>query len=469
MSPNPTRPGQARSRLSAAWRWAAVLWALAIAFAPTAAWASDHADPIDPLNRRRLEGGITDLFVFPVTADGRPAFPFQRSDGLSLAAPDLSPRPALTDEQRSQITHMVVILCVRRSLTQTGSLRLVPYTYKVHMDLTSTVSYDDTPADHPEPPHDHSEGDDHDHAPRPSTSPASRPARPTGAEARARYGGFVETSLGIKDDVLIEIGFENDASVREFQVKGLKDPEVVLSKGAVDPRKITVWSGVRDDPFIFPAFFRTNVVAVVMSIPMTKFPEGQKDWLVWATSHQGNRQLDHVGRSQRTQNPRFELLNTLPPRDQVAAIAAEHESPGLFRDIALRLNFRAAFAYRAWDQVPDVMIFTTRHQAGFPNGRFLTDDVAAMLAQHGDIQLLELSHIIGGWPRQTTNDKPFLAAYPYLAPPWPDRDPDPPPGLSMASWAKLFGIALGLLLLLVLENWVVARWYHRRKLRRRYL
>ncbi|WP_410965940.1 DUF4331 family protein, partial [Salmonella sp. SAL4438] len=75
---------------------------------------------------------------------------------------------------------------------------------------------------------------------------------------------------------------------------------------------------------------------------------------------------------------------------------------------------------------------------GFPNGRYLSDDVAALLAQHGDTLLFELSHQHpnGGWPRRTTNVKPFLkttedkpmdAEFPYLAEPWPDKMPAPPP------------------------------------------
>lgn len=68
----------------------------------TSLFASDHADPIDPFNRERLEGGITDLF-FPILADGKPAFPFHRTDGISLAMLDLSLRPALTAGERSQI------------------------------------------------------------------------------------------------------------------------------------------------------------------------------------------------------------------------------------------------------------------------------------------------------------------------------------------------------------------------------
>src|SRR5579863_4198275 len=92
--------------------------------------ASDHADPIDPFNLVPLEGGITDLFVFPVDADGKLAVPFQRPQG-----PERKKRPELTREQQGKLKDLVVILCVRRALTETGSLMLEPYTYSVHMDL----------------------------------------------------------------------------------------------------------------------------------------------------------------------------------------------------------------------------------------------------------------------------------------------------------------------------------------------
>ena len=176
---------------------------------------------------------------------------------------------------------------------------------------------------------------------------------------------------------------------------------------------------------------------MVMTIPVSAFPDGQKDWLLWGTSSKGNRQIDHVGRSLRTQNPRFEMLNTLPPRQHKAAIDEEHEHPSLLRDIALRFNMQSLFAYRTWDHVPDVMVYTTRFGVGFPNGRLLTDDVAALLAQHGDTLLLELSHHTGGWPRRTTNDKDFLAKFPYLAAPWDDKPAEPPLGLQPESWFKL--------------------------------
>jgi hypothetical protein len=440
----------------------------AAVFFSSSLFASDHADPIDPFNRERLEGGITDLFVFPILDDGKPAFPFERKDATSLAKPDLSLRPALGREKQSKIKSLVVIMCVRRALTETGSLRLEPYTYRIHMDLHSTVSFENTPADMPSGSKPLEGGVGY----KPLTKPDS--VRPTGAEARARYGGSIANPAGISDDVLIEFTLKNDATIRDIRPKGLKgitDLKSFHVGPEADPGMPNAWASVRDDPFIFPAFFGTNVVAMVLTIPMSAFPDGQQDFLVWGTSSKGTRQIDHVGRSLRTQNPRFELLNTLPPREHKAAILEEHEHPSLLRDIALRFNAQSIFAYRKWDFVPDVMIFTTRFGVGFPNGRVLTDDVAALLAQHGDTLLLELSHHTGGWPRQTMNDKPFLESFPYLAEPWDDKDVPPAEGLEPESWFKLIVIAVAALLVLAVENWLVARWYYQYhdKLRRRNL
>jgi len=64
-----------------------------------------------------------------------------------------------------------------------------------------------------------------------------------------------------------------------------------------------------------------------LAAPLDAFPGNPTHWLVWATSSRDGKQIDHVGRSLRTQNPRFELLNTLHPREHVAAIEAEIQKP----------------------------------------------------------------------------------------------------------------------------------------------
>ena len=233
---------------------------------------------------------------------------------------------------------------------------------------------------------------------------------------------------------------------------------------------------------------------MVLSIPLDAFPPDQENWVLWATSTENGKQVDHVGRSLRTQNPRFDMLNTLPPNQHVKAIAEERLHPSLMRDLALRINLQGTFAFRDWDEVPDVMLYSKRTPVGFPNGRLLTDDVAERLATYGDTLLKEISYITGKWPRATKNDMPFRLtaaaacrgaaeaadpkcdqsvpenlAFPYLPDPWPEKKAKPPYALTEASQLKLWGIALAIVILLVLENWLVALWYHRKKLRERFL
>lgn len=382
--------------------------------------ASDHADPIDLFNRKPLEGGITDLFFFPRTDEGG-------------------------------VKRMELILCVRRALTQTGSLMLEPYTYTVFMDLNSAVTFDND-------------------------------------EQLKRYGGTVSLPANIDGKVKIKIRLTDKAEL----VGGRPEFEGFI--GSTDAARIPVKTGVFDDPFIFPTFFGTNVVGMVIGIPLDAFPANQHDFILWAASSRDGKQIDHVGRSLRTQNPRFDFLNTLPPSQHIAAIKAERAQPSLMRDIFLKFNFQSTFAFRDWDEVPDVMIYTDRRPVGFPNGRKLTDDVAELLATYGDTLLKEISYITGKWPRATTNDMPFRLraadecraapvplppecdqtvpenlVFPYLADKWPDKMPKPPPRLHEANRVKLWLIGLGLLAALLLENAIVALWYHRKQLRKRFL
>ena len=342
------------------------LWsALVVSILVRPTCGSDHADPI---KLKRLEAGLTGLFVFP------------------------------SDQERK----LVVVLGVRRALTQAPPYELEPYTYSIYFDLHSAVAFDSE-------------------------------------EDRMRYGGTVITPEDIGADAAIEFRLHNDATLRDQSIQGL-----------ADPGEIRIWAGVRDDPFIFPRFFGTNIVAMVASIPFPSFPDGQRDWLVWATSRRGEKQLDHVGRSLRTMLPRFDFLNTLPPHEHVAALQAAHEDPGLLRDIA-RNEIMPLFALRQYDFVPDVMVFTRRFPIGYPNGRLLTDDVAALACQQGDCLLWELSFADSEqWPRGTTNDKPFLDEFPYLAEPWPVRAPAPMPGLTTKNRILLVVLVIAIVLLFVL-------------------
>lgn len=437
----------------------------------SAARASDHADPIDVAGRNRQEPGLTDLFVFPVLRDDSPAFPRQRTAGIPLTDQTADLQGAqLTVEQRNELDALVIILCARRQLTDRTTLELDSIRYTVHMDFTSPVvthlPEEDraaAPASHPAPGEAVGDQSDADSENRPMP-PHSHSARPTVREAIARYGGWIREPSEIHADASVTFQLNDDATLNGAPRYGGR-----LTDGWSGSPTIRFTSGVYDDPFIFPAFFGTNVVAMAIRIPVELLPADSDTVLVWATSHRLQNQLDHVGRSARTQNPRFDLLNTLPPSRHVAALLAEHEQPSLVRDLKLRAGLGSLFAYREWDFVPDVLILSLRHEVGFPNGRLLTDDVAALLARQGETQLWELSHHNATWPRRQTNDKPFAATFPYLAEPWVERPQPTAPGLTTASILKLIGLGVLLLLLLAVENALVVYLVHRWKARRRFL
>ena len=172
---------------------------------------------------------------------------------------------------------------------------------------------------------------------------------------------------------------------------------------------------------------------MVLSIPFSSFPNNnQRDWLLWGTSTQikDGVQIDHVGRSNRTQVGRFDFLNTLHPSQHVAAIEEHNRTRERIQKFLMQCfpplvnAYQPLFAIRHYDYVPDVMIFTKQYPVGFPNGRKLTDDVAVLTCDQGDCPLIENSFIDSTqWPRATVNDKPFLPEFPYLAEPW---DATPP-------------------------------------------
>jgi hypothetical protein len=301
---------------------------------------------------------------------------------------------------------MQVILTVRRGLTQPAPFDLSKFRYRVNFDTHSKVSFDN-------------------------------------AQDRARYGGTIVAPNDIKADSSIEIRLNDDASLSSKVVTGLNNSD-----------DIRIYTGVRDDPFIFPKFFGTNVIAMVISMPMTAFPDGQQVWLVWATSSDDKGQIDHVGRSLRTMLPRFDKLNTLPPSEHVRFLNEQHTNPSLLQDIA-RTFIGPLFALRQYDFAPDVMIYSKRLPVGFPNGRRLTDDVAALTCEQGECLLWEQSYANSKvWPRKTVNDRLFLGDSPYLGEPWPNKKPAPDPELTSKNKFLLGGIAVLLLGFIVLP-WVL--------------
>ncbi len=319
---------------------------------------------------------------------------------------------------------MIVALGTRRSLTAGGPYNLQPFAFTVNMDLHTQVTYDD-PAD------------------------------------LARYGGTVVHPEGIHPDIVIRMRLNDDASVKEMKVTGLPHPE-----------NIRVFTGPRDDPFIFPRFFGSNVIAMVFSIPMSEFPPNQQDWLLWGTSSwaDSGKQIDHVGRSNRTQNARNDFLNTLPPNEHVAALQEMSKKRKRTEKMLMQVSLPLAnlfhlqvmlYPYDLTD--PDVMIYTNRRPPGYPNGRMLPDDVAYDTCQVGDCTLMALSYAESTqFPRATVNDKPFLDHFPYLAEPWPEKTGPPPGEHAYPLW-----LTLGILVLIVsgipfLVGWFLGRWREKR-------
>ena len=310
---------------------------------------------------------------------------------------------------------MIVVFNVRRALTAAPPYDFAPYEYTVNFDLHSKVRFDSE-------------------------------------EDRARYGGTVVNPDGIEADASVTIHLNDDASLKSKAIKGLKNQEA-----------ITLYTGVRDDPFIFPRFFNVNVVSMVMRIPKSSFPSNQQDWLLWGTSKnvRDGKQIDHVGRSNRTQLGRFDILNTVHPNQHVALIKEKAESRKKVQEFFLacipalaQLNQLSGLLFRHYDMVPDVMIYTSRFSPGFPNGRRLTDDVALLTCSQGDCPLQENAFIdTTQWPRSTINDKPFMSEFPYLAEPWPARPQTPPP----SCWPYILKFLLipGIILLAVIIGGVI--------------
>lgn len=337
---------------------------------PAMVAASDHADPVA---LGAPESNITDLFFFP------------------------------------QGDQMILIFNIVRALLKPEPYDLSPFSYEIHMDLTTPVSFQDD-------------------------------------ANRARYGGTVLVPDQIHPDVTIKIRLNDDVSIKQVTFTGLAETD-----------KIRQYFNVRDDPFVFPRFFGKNVISMVMSIPLSSFPKGQHDFILWGSTSKDGALIDHVGRSIRSQLPRFGFLNTLPPKDHLKALM-EHKA--FWDDVYNFLHanrewwsvaagdfLQFTLQLRKYDLQPDVMIYTDRFPVGYPNGRVLTDDVVAQTCSFGDCLLQEISFIEGGWPRATVNDKPFTTDWPFEAAPWPNQATMP------AATGSAWPYVIGLLLLLALFFW----------------
>ncbi|MBD8525096.1 hypothetical protein [Pseudomarimonas arenosa] len=316
---------------------------------------------------------------------------------------------------------LVVVLDVHPGLTQSPPLPLSAIEFVLHFDFKPNLSFDNE-------------------------------------EDRRRYGGSIRKPDAISADASLHLRLNEQAELSLQQVQGLHDAA-----------SIRIFSGLRDDPFIFPRFFGKNVVSMTLQIPWSAFPDQQRNFMLWAVTMKQGQQTDHVGRSNRTQLGRFDFLNPLPPSEHLPAIMQVMDQRAKVQAFLGRFNetqalaglWQYVFSIRKYDLVPDVMIYSRDFPVGFPNGRRLEDDVAALTCSVGDCVLQEVSFIEGQWPRQTINDKPFMPDWPYLAEPWPDK-PAGAPRISLFAWWPLY---LGLLLLFAVAlgySWLIFRWGLRR-------
>ncbi len=454
--------------------------------------ASDHADPMSPINPFKLQddpvANITDLHAFVADTNGA---------------------PILTEARLPEGDQLVVSLCVRRRLLPwqiPGLSNDVPrYSFRVHLDLNPDVRVFDSSKTR--------DGRDYQStlnrlnaliATGTSEAAAASRQRSTLIEEHERdqaaqdlYGGIIRNPSTIAEEAILDFqlafnsdGENSEVSLSKHQVEGIAAEVNVVSneRRSLDgereisrltprrPDRINVQCGIFDDPFIFPRFFRGNVIGIVTSIPLRALrpPQAQSitngPILIWATTHLPNgQQSDHVGRSLRTQLPRFGYLNGLHPSRHVAEIQRVHDRPDLLENI-LATFIAPLEAHRHYDNVPDVMVFDLRKPAKFPNGRWFADDVAKTLADAGETLLLELSVAESRqYPRSTINDKPFSMTFPYLAPRWtteesnaarlrgstldefmvpaaPDNDAIALPDLHRNVWANLWlSLSVGLL------------------------
>lgn len=196
---------------------------------------------------------------------------------------------------------------------------------------------------------------------------------PTGAA----YGGTLLEPGKVAEEYVFEVHFDEQGQPR-LRLEGLPDSARA---------QVKLFAGLRDDPFIRAPRMGRNVAAVVLELPLTLVRGSSSTLLVWGTSKVPELHgpvSEHAGLALRSQRAANDAMNTLRPRDHYAVLGMR----------------------------PDVMILDLSRPIAFPNGRELADDVVATDPVLGPSE---------GPGRQTTNDRPFLPHFPYLAAPHPAR------------------------------------------------
>ncbi|MCI0654602.1 MAG: DUF4331 domain-containing protein [Methylococcaceae bacterium] len=211
--------------------------------------------------------------------------------------------------------------------------------------------------------------------------------------------------------------------------------------GLTNIAAIQYQAGLFDDPFIFPAFNNKNTIVMIATIPLSSFIGNPRNFLIWATAHRSDgTQFDIVGRAGRTQQPRLDFLNVLPPSKHVPAVVQERAKnmmqttllksifKGEFKDFVekeLSTRIQQIFQIRKYDSdIPDVMILNLDRPLGYPNGQVPGDDVVrnTCIEGLGECQLWEIASFADPCaPRRTYTDKPFSNSMPYLGEPWTEQ------------------------------------------------
>jgi hypothetical protein len=214
-----------------------------------------------------------------------------------------------------------------------------------------------------------------------------------------------------------------------------------VATGLSNPGGIQYQAGLFDDPFLFNRFNNKNTVAMIASIPLSSFAGKPRNFVMWATAHRSNgAQFDHVGRAGRTQQPRLDILNTLPPSKHVPAIIEERNKNMMdqsllkavlnkqvkdFINRELSTRIQQIFQIRNYDSdIPDVMILNLNRPIGYPNGNVPGDDVVryTCIEGLGECQLWEIASFTDACqPRRTYQDKPLSNSFPYLGEPWTEQ------------------------------------------------
>jgi hypothetical protein len=190
-------------------------------------------------------------------------------------------------------------------------------------------------------------------------------------------GGTVWDPSSIREDITFRIRFRDNGSAKVQRIAGKRVQR--------DPQIVNLFTGLRDDPFIRLPREGRNVAVIVLEVPLSSILREQSTILMWATSRVEDfkgKQQEITGRSLRSMFPEQNFLNYLHPKDHGPR--------------------------------PDVVIYDTSNPAAFPNGRALEDDVVDLACSlSGECRVFNQE----GASSPSTNDVPFLNAFPYLAPP----------------------------------------------------